>query len=315
MAFVRFSEYRIRVQICINGIRSERFVFGNCRECLKGREREEHHHHGKCENKDLLEYIADRIRLFAARVITLENRLESKQSAVSLRRTFGKGGQNAVRFASFFNSIVSCRSKVGFLYFAILHKLAVHDFDMAVGVLFDKRYLVRYDNHKLGFGYFLQNIHDLHCIFRVKVACRLIGKNYIAAFYDCAGDCDSLLLSARKRVAEFVFEPLHIDELQRLFGAAGDFFFVLEPCDHHLIAQDFRYRIAFFKIVVLENEADFCVSDLIGFTARTFAVDINLTAIGFFKSADNIEKGCFTASRFAENTHKTFIGKFKRNTF
>ena len=75
MAFVRFPEYRIRVQICINGIRSERFVFGNCRECLKRREREEYHHNSECENKDLLEDITDRIRLFAARVITIENRL------------------------------------------------------------------------------------------------------------------------------------------------------------------------------------------------------------------------------------------------
>ena len=124
-----------------------------------------------------------------------------------------------------------------------------------------------------------------------------------------------MLLSARKRVAEFVFETLHIDELQRFFGATGDFLFVLEPRDNHLISEDFRYRVAFFKIVVLENEADFCVSDLIGFTARTFAVDINLTAIGFFKSADNIEKGCFTASRFTENARQAFFGKFERNVF
>ena len=155
MAFVRFSEYRIRVQICINGIFSERFVFGNCRESLKRREREEHHHHGKCENKDLLEDIADRIRLFAVALMTLENRLESKQPAVSLCRTFSKGGQNAVRFVPFFYVVVSCGRKVGFFYFAVLHKFAVHDFDMAVGVLFDKRNLVRYDNHELGFGYFL----------------------------------------------------------------------------------------------------------------------------------------------------------------
>ena len=124
-----------------------------------------------------------------------------------------------------------------------------------------------------------------------------------------------MLLSARKRVAEFVFETLHIDELQRFLGAAGDLFFILESRDHHLIAQDFRYCIAFFKVIVLENEADFCVSDPVGFTARTFAVDINLTAVGFFKSADNIEKGCFTASRFTEDAHKPFIEKFKRNTF
>ena len=75
MAFVRFPEYRIRVQICINGIFSERFVFGNCRKCLEHREREKRHYHGKRKNKYLLEYVTDRIRLFAVRVITIENRL------------------------------------------------------------------------------------------------------------------------------------------------------------------------------------------------------------------------------------------------
>ena len=124
-----------------------------------------------------------------------------------------------------------------------------------------------------------------------------------------------MLLSARKRVAEFVFETLHIDELQRIFGSSLYLFFILEPRDNHLISEDFRYRVAFFKIVVLENEADFCVSYFVDFAARTFAVDINLTAIGFFKSADNIEKGCFTASRFTEDTHKPTIGKFKRYAF
>ena len=60
-----------------------------------------------------------------------------------------------MRFVPFFYAVVSCGRKVGFLYFAVLYKLAVHDFDMTVGVLFDKRNLVRYDNHELGSGYFL----------------------------------------------------------------------------------------------------------------------------------------------------------------
>ena len=75
VSFVRFSEYRIRVQICINGIFPKRFVFGNRRESLERRKREKRHYHGKRENKYLLEYVTDRIRLFAARVIMLENRL------------------------------------------------------------------------------------------------------------------------------------------------------------------------------------------------------------------------------------------------
>jgi len=60
-----------------------------------------------------------------------------------------------VRFVPLFYVVVSCGRKVGFFYFAVLYKLAVHDFYMAVGILFDKRNLVRYDNHKLSFGYFL----------------------------------------------------------------------------------------------------------------------------------------------------------------
>ena len=60
-----------------------------------------------------------------------------------------------MRFVPLLNAIVSCGREVGFFYFAVLYKLAVHDFDMAVGILFDKRNLVRYDNHELGFGYFL----------------------------------------------------------------------------------------------------------------------------------------------------------------
>ena len=60
-----------------------------------------------------------------------------------------------MRFVPLFYVVVSCGRKVGFFYFAVLYKLAVHDFYMAVGILFDKRNLVRYDNHKLSFGYFL----------------------------------------------------------------------------------------------------------------------------------------------------------------
>ena len=60
-----------------------------------------------------------------------------------------------MRFVPLFYIVVGRGRKVGFFYFAVLNKLAVNNFDMAVGVLFDKRNLVRYDNHKLGFGYFL----------------------------------------------------------------------------------------------------------------------------------------------------------------
>ena len=199
--------------------------------------------------------------------------------------------------------------------FRVVHKLSVHQFDMAVGVFFDQRHFVRHQNNEFCFGYFFQNIHYFIGILRVEISRGFVRKNHVGAFDQRAGDCDSLLLSARKRVALLVFEALHIHKFQHFFAAAFDFLFVFKARKQHRVAHDFGDRIAAFEIIILEDKAYLLVADTIHVSAHRFAVYGDFTAVGFFQPAQNIEKRCFAAARFPEYRHQPFIGQIERNAF
>ena len=172
-----------------------------------------------------------------------------------------------------------------------------------------------YKHHEFCFGYFFQNIHYFIGVLRVEVAGRLVRKNYVRALYKRAGNRNPLLLSARKRVALLVLEPLHIDEFKNFFAAAFYLFFVLETRKQHCVAHDFGDRIAAFEIVVLKDKAYLAVADTVRVAAHRFAVYDDFAAVGFLQTAEDVQKRRFTAARFTEYSDKPFIRQIERNAF
>ena len=79
---------------------------------------------------------------------------DGKQSAVALRIALCKRRKRRRIFGVFRIAVIR-RRKLAFGDFAVLHQLPVHDFNVAVGILLNERYLVRYYNYELGFGYLL----------------------------------------------------------------------------------------------------------------------------------------------------------------
>ena len=193
----------------------------------------------------------------------------------------------------------------------VLVQPAVHELYVAVGIFLDERYLMRYHHDEFGLGDLFENVHDLHGVFRVEVARRLVGENDIRALDECAGNSYALFLSAGERVALFVPEPLHIYERQNFFRSARYLALVPKSCDVHGVAHDLGDGIAAFEIVILEDKAYFCVAYLIHFSGNVFAVYVDLSLILFIQPADNVEQGRLAAARLAVYGDKAFFGKFK----
>ena len=170
---------------------------------------------------------------------------------------------------------------------------------------------MRYHHDEFGLGDLFENVHDLHGIFRVKVARRLVGKDYVRALDERAGDSYPLFLSAGKRVTLFVLEPLHVHEREDFFAPPFDLGFVLKARDVHGIFHDLGDGIAAFQIVVLKDEPDLSIADLIHLARHIFAVDIYFAAVLPVKPADNVEKRGLTAARFAVYGDKAFFGKLE----
>ena len=193
----------------------------------------------------------------------------------------------------------------------VLVQFSVHELYIAVGIFLDERYLVRYHHDELGLGDFFENVHDLHGIFRVEVARRLVGENDVRTLDERAGDSYALFLSAGERVALFVLKPLHIHERQNLLAPPLYLPLVLKARDVHGVAHDFGYGIAAFEVIILEDKPYFCVAYLIHFSGNVFAVYVDLSFILFIQPADDVEQGRLAAARFAVYGDKAFFGKLE----
>ena len=174
---------------------------------------------------------------------------------------------------------------------------------------------MRDEHHEPRFGNLFEYIHDLDCVLRVEVARRFVRKDYIRSLYQRAGYRHPLLLSARKRVPLLVLVTLHIHDFQDFFAAALYFRFVLETGNEHRVSHDLRYCITAFKVIVLEDKAYLRVAYLIYLARDVLPVYDYLSAVLFFKSAEDIQKSCFSRTALTENSHESLVGKVEGNAF
>ena len=197
----------------------------------------------------------------------------------------------------------------------VLVQFSVNELYIAVGIFLDERYLVRYHHDELGLGDLFENVHDLHGVFRVEVARRFVGKDYVRALDERAGYGYPLFLPSGERVTLFILEPLHVHERQNLLAPPLYLPLVLKSRDVHGIAHDLGDGIAAFEVVILEDKPYFCVADLIHFTRHIFAVDIYFSAVLPVKPADDVEERGLAAARFAVYGDKAFFGKLEGDAF
>ena len=174
---------------------------------------------------------------------------------------------------------------------------------------------MRHEHHEPRSGNLFEYIHDLDGVLRVEVARRFVCKNYIRSLYKRAGYRHPLFLSARKRVPLLVLVTLHIHDFQDFFAAALYLRFVLETGNEHRVAHYFGYGIASFEIIVLEDKPYLRVAYLIYLARDVLPVYDYLSAVLFFKSAEDIQKSCFSRTALTENSHESLVGKVEGNAF
>src|SRR5579872_2632894 len=109
-----------------------------------------------------------------------------------------------------------------------------------------------------------EHLHDLVAGCRIEVAGGLVGQDDLGVVDKCAGDCDALLLAARK-LEGAVIQPLAQADSRRQFEAPV----ALGLADRRVTGtvmqgqlDIFEHRVLGDQVIGLEDEAEFLIADV-----------------------------------------------------
>ena len=187
---------------------------------------------------------------------------------------------------------------------------AVRKFHDAVGVALRKVAVVRYDENELSRGELFQGIEDLLTRVRVERTRRLVRHDDLRVLDERTRDGNALLLTARKLVGLALGKARQVHLLQDRADRLRRCFFALKLKSK----RDIRAHGEVVKhVILLEDKADKGIAVGVKVTARkvarAFALDDKLAAVVAVKTAHNIEKRGFTATRFTQNKDHSRFGE------
>ena len=139
----------------------------------------------------------------------------------------------------------------------------------------------------------LQLILHILAQFEVERGKRLVEKQDFGFVDQRTRDGDPLLLTARKRSHAAAFEAPQVDQLQHCLDFLPDFAVLgfPDPQTERDVIEHVQVRK---QRVFLENRID--LPSVGGKVVDPFSVEIHISCVGRFESADDTQSGCFAAT-------------------
>ena len=147
---------------------------------------------------------------------------------------------------------------------------------------------------------------NLHILAELEVERteRLVKKQNSRLYGKRTCNCDTLLLTARKRIYISSLKAVEIDKVEHLLDSLADFLFLhlldtKTECDVLINIQVRKQRIT------LKNGVN--LSLMRRYTIDNFIFKNNFTAVGFKESGDDTQCGGFTTARRSQKCDKFLI--------
>ena len=166
--------------------------------------------------------------------------------------------------------------------------------------------MCNHDDKSLG-GNLLDKLHDLHACHGVKRARRLVRQKDFGVVYKCAGDCDTLALSARELVWLLVILVCKANTVKCALRTL-DTLLLADARDGEGKLYIAKHGLVRDEVIALEDKSDTVVAVnvpvAVGVKLGADAA-YNEVAVGVVvKSADDVKHRCLSASRGSEDGDK-----------